>query len=201
MRTLTILIGLLLAAATPAAALELTPAQTEGPYYPRTRPTETDADLTRVGGGGVAKGDVVVLNGRVFDPEGRAIADARVEIWQTDHQGIYLHPGDPRTGERDKAFQFYGETRSAADGAFSFRTILPAAYPGRPRHIHAKITPPGGKTLTTQFYFKDDAGLMRDGIARRLGKELDRVTLAPARAAADAALEAAVTVVVARGKR
>ncbi len=202
MRTSLTLIGLLLAAATPASALELTPAQTEGPYYPRTRPAETDADLTRVGGGGgVAKGDVVVLNGRVLDPEGRAIADARVEIWQTDHQGIYLHPGDPRTGERDKAFQFYGETRSAADGAFSFRTILPAAYPGRPRHIHAKITPAGGKTLTTQFYFKDDAGLMHDGIARRLGKSLEAVTLAPAKVAADAALEAAVTVVVARGKR
>ena len=181
-----------------AAALDLTPAQTEGPYYPRQKPSETDTDLTRIGGGPIAKGDVLVLNGRVLDASGQPVVGARVEIWQTDHQGIYLHPGDPNTAKRDKTFQFYGETRSGADGSFAFRTIRPAPYPGRPRHIHAKITPPSAPTLTTQFYLKDDADLLRDGIARRLGKTLDSVTLEPVRAANGQALDATVTVVVPR---
>ena len=193
--------SLFIALAGAAAALDLTPAQTEGPYYPRAKPAETDPDLTRLGNGAAA-GEVLLLSGRVIDAAGQPIADARVEIWQADNKGIYLHPGDPRTANRDKAFQFYGEMRSSADGAFAFRTIIPGLYTGRAKHIHAKITPPGGPTLTTQFYFKDDAELARDGIARRLGKGLAGVTLAPARpaAAASAPLEAAVTVVVPRGR-
>ncbi|MEQ1648615.1 MAG: protocatechuate 3,4-dioxygenase [Hyphomicrobiaceae bacterium] len=194
----TIIAAAIVAASPAAHALELTPAQTEGPYYPQQKPLETDTDLTRIGDGPVAKGDVLSLKGRVLDPTGAPIPGARVEIWQTDHQGIYLHPGDNRTAQRDKTFQFYGETRSAENGAFEFRTIVPALYPGRPRHIHAKITPPGGATLTTQFYFKGDAGLERDGIARRLGKALESVTLSPKPTgnAPSGPLEATVDVVV-----
>lgn len=198
MRTLIATACLFLAILTSAQALDLTPVQTEGPYYPRAKPTETDADLTRLGTGQAARGEALVLSGRVLDTEGKAVQGARVEIWQTDYQGIYLHPGDARTGQRDKTFQFYGEATSAADGGFAFRTIMPAAYPGRPRHIHAKITPPGGATLTTQFYFKAD-DLSRDGIARRLGKALASVTLDPK--PADGVLAASVTVVVPRGRK
>ena len=200
MRQILLVIGLIVLGASSAAALDLTPSQTEGPYYPRQKPAETDSDLTRVGAGPVAKGDVMALAGKVVDPTGVAIAGARVEIWQTDHQGIYLHPGDGRVAQRDKNFQSYGETRTGEDGGFNFRTIVPALYPGRSRHIHAKITPPGGTTLTTQFYFKGDASLSGDGIARRLGKALAGVTLDPKRSGdnKDAPLDATVTVVVAR---
>lgn len=166
-----------------ATELPLTPAQSEGPYYPVAKPADTDADLTRVGSGPQAKGDVLVLDGKVVDRGGKPFAGARVEIWQTDHHGIYLHPDDERTGKRDKTFQFYGEARTDADGAFRFRTIVPALYPGRPRHIHMKVTPPGGKTLTTQLYFKGDKGLDRDSIVRRLGGGLERVTLSLAQGA------------------
>ncbi len=202
MRTV-LVVALALLASTPAAAeLALTPAQTEGPYYPtsRLKPAETDNDLTRVGSGAVAKGDVLDITGSVVDPSGRPIAGARIEIWQTDHQGIYLHPGDANTARRDMAFQFYGETRSDAAGAFTFRTIVPARYPGRARHIHAKVTPPEGTTLTTQFYFKDDADLASDGLVRRLGSALADVTLSPMRTGATEPLEATVRVVVRRGR-
>ena len=180
-----------------AAALDPTPAQTEGPFYPvpAMKPAETDADLSRIGNGPVAKGVALRLEGRVVDVGGKPVAGARVEIWQTDHQGIYLHPGDRRTANRDQTFQFHGETASAADGSFMLQTIEPGGYEGRARHIHAKITPPGRATLTTQFYFKDDPGLARDGIARRLGKALDGVTLAP-RPRGDGAPGRAATVTV-----
>ena len=108
-----------------AAALELTPAQTEGPFYPRRKPADTDADLTRIGSGAVAKGEVLVLDVRVVDPYGKPIEGARVEIWQVDHQGIYLHPDDPNHRRRDPLFQGYGEARSDAEGGVRFTTIRP----------------------------------------------------------------------------
>lgn len=187
-----------LATAFNAHGLEPTPAQTEGPFFPTVKPSDVDADLTRVGNGAVSKGTLFRLVGRVVDVKGVAIENARVEIWQTDHQGIYLHPGDPKTDKRDQSFQFYGETRTASDGAFSFRTIEPGLYTGRARHIHAKITPPGGRTLTTQFYFKADLDLKRDFVARRLGRALETVTVSPVPVAGSADPEATVVVVVKR---
>jgi protocatechuate 3,4-dioxygenase beta subunit len=90
-----------------------------------------------------------------------------------------------------------GEARTDAAGAFRFRTILPAAYASRPRHIHARITPPGRPSLTTQLYFKGDRDLMGDGIVRRLGAALELVTLAP-ETGADGTYGASITLVVAR---
>ena len=200
MRALFLLLTCLLVASPAVAQLALTPSQTEGPYYPvaRLKPVETDSDLTRVGSAN-AKGAVVVVKGIVVDPSGQPIEGARVEIWQTDNQGIYLHPGDSNVGRRDKGFQFYGEAKSDAAGAVTFRTIIPSRYPGRARHIHVKVTPPGGSTLTTQLYFAGDSDLGRDGPARSLGKALADVTLTP-KPAADGASEATVRLVVRRGK-
>lgn len=197
MRATTFALGGLLVATPVAAQLPATPAQTEGPYYPsRQRPVETDNDLTRLSQGPQAKGDIVLIKGTVVDLEGQVIADARVEIWQADHQGIYMHPDDPNTARRDRTFQFYGETRSDASGAFVFRTIIPARYPGRARHIHAKVTPPGGATLTTQFYFEGDRALDGDGVARQLGTRLADVMLAPRPDASSGVLEASVRLVI-----
>ena len=190
---------LLIASCAAAAALELTPAQTEGPYYPRRKPADTDADLTRIGNGPAAKGDVLVIDARVVDPDGKPIEGAWVEIWQTDAQGIYMHPDDPRNRRRDPNFQAYGETSTDAQGRVRFTTIRPPPYESRPAHIHAKVTPPGGSTLTTQLYFAGDPGLSRDGITRRLGKALEQVVLSPA-PSADGRLQAAITLVVLRGR-
>lgn len=199
MRATIIALSAILSAMPALAQLALTPSQTEGPYYPvRLKPSETDSDLTRIGTGAQAKGEVLEIKGSVVDPAGQPIPGARIEIWQTDAQGIYMHPGDPNTKRRDMSFQFHGETRADADGAFTFRTIVPSRYPGRARHIHAKITPPGGKTLTTQLYFKGDADLSRDGPAASLGKALDDLTLAPARNTATGVLEATIRFVVRR---
>ena len=184
-------------AAAAGLPLPLTPAQTEGPYYPVTLPVDTDADLTRIGNGAPARGQALIIDGKLVDRDRQEIGDARVEIWQTDHQGIYMHPNEGRTAQRDMNFQFYGETRTGADGSFRFRTIVPAPYSGRPRHIHAKVTLPGGRTLTTQFYFAGDRELQRDGIVRRLGPALGSVTLAPQKNA-EGVQAAAITIVMNR---
>jgi protocatechuate 3,4-dioxygenase beta subunit len=190
----------LLAASLGAAERPLTPAQTEGPFYPDVKPAETDNDLTRVGASAPAQGKRLLLRGVVVNPAGVPVTGARVEIWQTDANGVYLHSGDPNLARRDRGFQGYGEAVTGADGSFAFRTIVPGLYEPRARHIHAKVVVPGGATLTTQFYFADDARRAQDGIARATGAAIERLTLHPQEIDLDGerALVATVTVVVRR---
>jgi protocatechuate 3,4-dioxygenase beta subunit len=155
-----------------APGLALTPRQTEGPYYPTAKLADRDNDLTRVGGGSLARGEVLLLSGRLVDQRNQPIAAARIEIWQADHQGIYMHPGDAGTMRRDRDFQFYGEATTSPSGAFNFRTIMPGYYGTRPRHIHVKVVPMRGAELTTQIYFEGDQRLSSDGIVRRLGDRI-----------------------------
>ncbi len=183
------------AAASGTNPLPLTPSQAEGPYYPVAKLTDQDNDLTRIGAGNVAQGTVIILNGRVLDQAGRPVPAAIVELWQTDTNGIYMHPGDSRTDQRDQAFQFFGQTRTDELGRFEFRTILPGIYGTRPRHMHAKVIRPGKRTLTTQLYFKGDERLARDFLTRRLGERLSALLLDP-QPGANNALSAAIVFVV-----
>jgi protocatechuate 3,4-dioxygenase beta subunit len=139
---------------TPVTITQFTPVQAEGPYYPPQKPVDKDNDLTIVvGNAGTALGDIIQITGKVFGKDGLPIAGAVVEIWQTDHAGIYLHPNDPRFAARDVNFQSYGESTSGENGDYSFKTILPGVYEGRPPHIHVIVRYQGQEILTTQFYF------------------------------------------------
>lgn len=164
-----------------ASALTPTPRQTEGPFYPVAIPSDADNDLVKVAGrSGEAKGTPVQLKGRVLDVQGRPIVGATVEIWQCDHQGHYLHPGD--RGPRDDDFQGYGRAIADAEGGYSFRTIKPAPYPGRTPHIHVGVIAPGRPKLITQMYVAGDPQNARDFLYRNLGLEGQRavtVELAP----------------------
>ena len=135
------------------AALVLTPRQSRGPYYPVELPFDQDNDLVHVRGREVpARGEVVVVQGRVRDERGRPVADSRVEIWQCDANGRYHHPRDRRNVPLDENFQGWGRFRTAGDGRYFFRTIRPVPYPGRAPHIHFAISGPGFETLVTQMY-------------------------------------------------
>ena len=134
-----------------------TPSQQEGPYYPVERLDDNDNDLTVVEGlSGTPSGNVLVLTGTLVTTEGAPVQGGAVEIWQTDANGVYLHPGDPGVADRDPYFQGTGVATVAADGSWSFRTINPGYYEPRPRHIHVKVFVDGQETLTTQIYFSDD---------------------------------------------
>ena len=134
-----------------------TPSQQEGPFYPVELPPDSDADLTQVEGTAqTALGSVLLLDGVLVATSGEPIAGAVIEIWQTDHQGIYLHPGDPGLPRRDQSFQGYGQAVTASDGTWAFRTIDPGYYEPRPRHIHFKVLIDGSEHLTSQIYFADD---------------------------------------------
>ena len=104
-----------------------------------------------------ASGPLLILTGRVLDRGGSPVPAALVEIWQTDAEGIYDHPGEREREERDRGFQFYGSSKADGNGRYSFRTLLPGNYGTRPRHIHVKVKNGGTEALTTQLYF-DSSG-------------------------------------------
>jgi protocatechuate 3,4-dioxygenase beta subunit len=89
------------------------------------------------------EGTRLTLTGRVITGECEPIAGAELDFWQTDANGDYDNLG----------YTLRGRTFSDEQGRYQLVTILPGIYPGRPAHIHVKVTPPGGETLTTQIYF------------------------------------------------
>lgn len=178
-----------------AEPLRLTPAQTEGPFYPVELPQDTDFDLLRQGDIRYARGQPSWLDGTVRDAEGRAVRGASVEIWQCDVDGHYRHPRDG--GRADPAFQSFGRVAVDAQGRFRFHTIRPVAYSGRTPHIHVKVKLAQRTLLTTQLYVEGDPGNAADGLWRSLRDPLDRAALTvPFKPAADG-LRASFPIVVA----
>jgi protocatechuate 3,4-dioxygenase beta subunit len=139
-----------------------TPAQTPGPYYPRSLPAERDNDLAQVARNSPALGSIAQVHGAVLDTQGRPLPAVLVEIWQCDANGRYRHPAD--TGERlpDPGFQGYGQFITGDDGVYRFRTIRPVAYPGRTPHIHFRLSRGGKERLVTQLYVAGDPGNAHD---------------------------------------
>jgi len=141
-------------------------------------PLDQDNDLVSVSGAQAhARGTIAHVAGRVLDSAGNPVANARVEIWQCDWQGIYLHPRDGGQNRRDTGFQGFGATTTAGDGSYRFRTIRPVAYVGRTPHIHFKVKA-GTRDLTTQMYVEGEPGNARDGVYRGLGDAAPLVTVA-----------------------
>jgi protocatechuate 3,4-dioxygenase beta subunit len=96
------------------ARRSITPASTEGPFYPVEWNGDIDNDLVMVKGEAArALGQVTHVTGRILDRSGAPISGATIEIWQCDANGRYRHPGDRQQG-RDAGFQGRGRTLSEA---------------------------------------------------------------------------------------
>ncbi|MBO9452991.1 hypothetical protein J7426_22200 [Tropicibacter sp. R16_0] len=165
-------IGSLLLPRTVMAA-EMTPRAAEGPFYPTRsmRVQDTDNDLVKVAGlVREAGGEIITLKGQITNRKGAPLAGARIEIWQCDVNGKYLHPGDDRSVPYDKGFQGFGHDITDDAGNYAFRTIKPTRYPGRTPHIHVKVFVGRREVLTTQFYVDGEPDNARDGLFRRMSK-------------------------------
>ena len=102
----------------------------EGPFYKPGAP-ET-----------LSTGSGLAVSGEVLSYPGcRPVPGARVEWWHADRSGRY---GDSLRGAQ----------KAGATGAYAFTTTPPGVYPGRPPHIHFKVSVPGHKPLTTQLYLR-----------------------------------------------
>lgn len=149
--------------------LKESPSQTAGPYvHIGTTPhfigidTIYPADLGAQPPPSEAKGERIVLTGRVFDGSGTPLRDALIEIWQADANGLYPGRGEHR-GAADPAFS--GWARQPVDGTsgvYRFETIKPGPAPyfdGRPMapHITFWIVARGINVgLHTRLYFGDE---------------------------------------------
>ncbi len=120
-----------------ADADDLTPAQTEGPYFTPNSPERGNLVADGIDGARIA------LVGFALDPQCRPIAGALVDLWHANAAGVYDNQG----------YRLRGHQFTDAAGRFVFETIVPGLYPGRTRHFHVKVQAPGGNILTTQLYF------------------------------------------------
>lgn len=153
------------AAATPSSVL--------GPFYRAGAPLrEIDANIA-----GETPGHPCDVSGTVRTADGRPVAGAELDVWQTAPNGMY-EGQDPSLPE----MTLRGRFRTSADGAYAFRTLLPVSYPipddgpvgkllkatgrhpYRPAHIHFIVTAEGYEPLVTQVFVDGDGYLESDAV-------------------------------------
>jgi catechol 1,2-dioxygenase len=143
----------------------LTARNMEGPFYRAGAPFRSK--LYDDG----EPGRVLVVSGKVVSRNGRALADAILDLWQASDAGRYDND-DPRNPPKQNEFRLRGKVKTDPEGRYEFETIWPAPYAiggghYRPAHIHLKVTHEGHKPLTTQIYFKGDKYNATDAACRK----------------------------------
>ena len=157
--------------AKPAGATEAT---VFGPFHVDDAPrVEHGADLARG-----APGAPLFVEARVAGCDGRPIANAEVDVWQADDEGLY----DVQRPELGDARRARGVLRTGADGMLRFRTVAPVAYPiptdgpvgrmlmaagrhpWRPAHVHVRLRAAGFETLVTHIFRAGDPYLDSDAV-------------------------------------
>lgn len=123
------------------------------------------------------QGELILVEGRVLDPQGNPIAGATLDIWQTAPNGLYSSQ-DP---DQD-TYSFHALFTTGEDGSYGFTTVRPVSYtvptdgpvgdlltatgrhPWRPSHLHYIIKAPGFRTLVTEVFPDDDPYLDQDTV-------------------------------------
>ena len=146
----------LTSAAAPAEAIQptcdITPRQTEGPYYFNAGQVRRDITEGKPGIPLLVKLQLVEAGS--CEP----LRDAVVDIWHPDAAGQYSGyrgQGDYGTNTSGETF-LRGTQITDADGLVEFATIYPGWYPGRTVHIHFKAYTDQRSFVTSQMYFPDD---------------------------------------------
>ena len=118
-----------------------TPAAELGPFYKRLAPA--GKNMRQAGDPGMP----LVVSGAVFSTRGEVLPGANMEVWQTNHVGLYDIEG----------YRYRAKLTSSPDGKYDFSSVIPGHYPARVcQHIHYLVTAPGYKPLVTQLYFATD---------------------------------------------
>jgi protocatechuate 3,4-dioxygenase beta subunit len=120
-----------------------TPPNPLGPFYKRLTPVN---NILRSPGD---PGLPLTLFGQVVDTRGDIVPGATIEIWQTNHHGLYDIEG----------YRYRGKETVDDKGTYSFESVIPGHYPDKTRvcqHVHYVVVAPGHKPLVTQLYFATD---------------------------------------------
>jgi len=132
-------------------------------------------------GGNIAHRDATgiptLVSGRVLDLEGKPIANAELDVWQAQSNGLY----DSQDNHPDQ-LHMRGKFRTDSEGRYLLRSVLPVHYPipsdgpvgamlkatgghpWRPAHIHFVVTADGYDAVTTHIFDRTDPYLESDAV-------------------------------------
>ena len=148
-----------------------------------------------------AKGEPMLVRGRILDTAGKPIAHAKIDVWQANDEGFY----DVQQKGIQPDFNLRGVFRTGADGRYWFKGVKPKFYPipddgpvgkllgalgrhpFRPAHLHYILEAQGFDTLVTHIFDPDDPYIHSDavfGVKHSLLAKFDLIT-DPARIAAE----------------
>lgn len=125
-----------------------------------------------------AKGEDMVIHGRILGTDGKPISGAIIDVWQANDEGFY----DVQQKGIQPDFNLRGVFRTGTDGSYWFRAVKPKYYPipddgtvgkmlgalgrhpYRPAHLHYIIKAEGFETLTTHIFDPDDPYINSDAV-------------------------------------
>lgn len=120
---------------------------------------------------------LLLVEGKVTDPDGTPISGATLDIWQTAPNGLYSSQ-DP---DQD-TYSFHGLQTTGEDGRYAFTTVKPVEYtvpsdgpvgdilracgrhPWRPSHLHFIAEADGFLPLVTEVFPDNDPYLDQDTV-------------------------------------
>ena len=143
-----------------------------GPFWRMDSPaTKNGASIVR----SATPGPALFVDAWFRDKNGKPIAGAEVDIWQSSPEGFYENQ-DPIQADMN----LRGKFTTDKDGHISFRSVKPAGYPipidgpvgellraagrhnMRPAHLHFLVYKDGFKTLISQIYDPEDKHIETD---------------------------------------
>lgn len=151
-----------------------TEATVEGPFHAAGSPERALGDTICDDG----IGEPCWVEGRVLDVEGKPIAGALLDIWQTNGEGAYEVQGLDDQPEGNQRGLFHTDEA----GRFYFRATLPVSYSVptdgpvglllnasgrhamRPAHMHFMVSAAGFEKVTTHLFVKGDPYLDSDAV-------------------------------------
>jgi catechol 1,2-dioxygenase len=145
-----------------------------GPFHMVASPRRALGDTIDL----VGTGPQCVLAGRVLSADGTPLPGAELDVWQANDQGFY----DVQQPDVQPPGNGRGLFTAGQDGAYWFRTIVPAHYPiptdgpvgtlleatkrhpYRPAHVHFIVTAPGHRPLTTHIFVAGSPYIESDAV-------------------------------------
>ncbi|MDE0114827.1 MAG: intradiol ring-cleavage dioxygenase [Albidovulum sp.] len=125
-----------------------------------------------------AKGENMVVGGRVLDTDGHPLEDVKIDVWQANDEGFY----DVQQKGIQPDFNLRGIFRTGVDGAYWFKGVRPKHYsipadgpvgqllkalgrhPFRPAHLHFILSKEGYDEVTTHIFDPDDIYINSDAV-------------------------------------
>jgi protocatechuate 3,4-dioxygenase beta subunit len=144
-----------------------------GPFYVPGAPVREMGEQI----GRPEDGEATLVRGYVTDRGGKPLDGATLDIWQSASNGLY-DTQDPQ----QPPFNLRGVFVTGPDGAYEFRTVRPVSYPiptdgpvggllagagrhhWRAAHIHAIVSAPGHRSVTTHIFDADNPYLDSDTV-------------------------------------